>query len=522
LSSPDRSIAGRPLARRLFTNTLHAASGRLVGILLWLVFTPAILELLGPERFAIWSLFFALTGYLAALDFGLTQAALRFVAAARGRREHAEAGAFGTLAVLGYALLAMLWAVLAVGLTGPVLGWLRVPAELAGSATFAMRLGAFVFLLTGLTNVIVAVAQGYGRFDLANRILLAVATQQAVGMALVLWRGWGLEGLVLNVAAGGAFGATLGLALLRSHLPDYRWSGLGPALGKVREVVRFGAPMQITNLLAFVNANVDKVLIARFLGLARVTSYELGSRVAVSSTSLPQLLLLPILAETARMSAAGDHSRLKTLYDRGSRYFLTVSAICIAPVLAAAPRLYAVWLGQPHVEATVVLQWLACASALTLATGMGTTMARGLARTDLEAWFGCVTVVLHLLLSLVLLPRLGLTGALTASAISHAAGSLLFLTLFARLMRWRLARDVLGSFVVPTAAALAGWAAGALADQLLPGVTGLLGWLALAGVAAVAAVAAFAFTAVTGYFHWREAIDLVRVGLTPRAIGESR
>ena len=41
--------------------------------------------MLGADGFGIWSLFFALTGYLGALDLGFAQATLRYVSAVRSR-----------------------------------------------------------------------------------------------------------------------------------------------------------------------------------------------------------------------------------------------------------------------------------------------------------------------------------------------------------------------------------------------------------------------------------------------------
>ncbi len=500
-------------------NTLHAASGRLATLLLWLLFTPAILRALGPGRFAIWALFFALTGYLAAFDFGLAQGTLRFVAAARGRDDHEGAGAFATLALLGYGALALVWVLVVVVLANPVLGWLRIPPEFAPSARFAMNIGAVVFLLAGVANVGMAALQGYGRFDLANAVLLSTALQQGIGMILVLSRGWGLKGLILNVCVSGAVGTIASLVLIRWRIPEFRWATPARTRSRMRAALNFGAPMQASNVLAMANAQMDKFLLTRFAGLVTVTSYELGTRVATSVTSLPGLLLLPVIPEAASMSAAGETERLRALYDRGSRYYLTVGALAVAPLLAAGPRLYAAWLGAPHAEATSVLRWLAVAMSFTLATGMGTSIARGVGRTELEAWFAVVVTTLHLTISLILLPRIGLRGALVASGVSHLVGSLLFMFLFARLMRWSYFGAVLRPFVVPFFAVLAGWAAGAALDHVLPESVGVARWAGFMAVAALSALVALAVAVVTRYFAWREALGLMpgRFGARPAA-----
>src|SRR5438128_1263879 len=141
------------LGQRLARNTFHAASGRIAAVLMWLLFTPMVLHGLGAEGFAIWALFFALTGQLSALDFGLVQGTLRHVAAARERGDHEEAGAFATLALLGYVALGLVWVIVLWALGDGALAWLRIPAEQAGAARFALWLGAGVFVVAGFANV---------------------------------------------------------------------------------------------------------------------------------------------------------------------------------------------------------------------------------------------------------------------------------------------------------------------------------------------------------------------------------
>jgi O-antigen/teichoic acid export membrane protein len=514
MSAADGSTG---LGRRLVANTLHAASGRLAAVLVWLVLTPPILGALGIEGFAVWSLFFALTGYFAALDFGLVQGTLRHVAAARERGAHEEAGAFATLAVLGFVVLGLLWLAVTTLLHDPLLAWLRIPPAQSGAAGFAMVAGAGVFTLAGLANVAMALAQGYGRFDLANAVLLAVTAQQAVGIPMVLRFGWGLRGLVVNVGLGWALGLALGLVVLRRFVPQLRWCSPRASLARLRELVRFGGPMQVSSVLAALHAHLDKFLLARFVALAAVTPYELGSRVATAALTFPQLLLLAMMPAAAALHAGADALRLRELYDRGGRYVLTAAAVTAAALLGAADRLYLAWLGPGHGDAALVLRGLALAGALTLATGMASVTARGIGRTDLEAWSGAVVVAIHLALSLWLLPVLGLRGALVAFLVANAVGYTCFLWWVGGALGWRRAGLLLGPHAVPALALAAGAAAGWGCDRLLPRGAGRSAWGLLAVVAAAAALVALAVAVAARYFQWREARALLSGAQQPPA-----
>jgi O-antigen/teichoic acid export membrane protein len=501
---------GRGLARRLALNTLHAASGRVAAVLVWLVFTPMILRGLGPQGFGVWALFFALTGQLAALDFGLVQGTLRHVAAARERGDHEEAGAFATLALLGYVALGVVWLVVLAALGNPILDWLRIPPDQIDAARFALWVGAGVFVVAGFANVTMAVAQASGRFDLANLVTLVLTAQQAIGIPLMLAHRYGLRGLVVNVAIAWAFALVLGLLLLPISSPGFRWVSPARSLRHWREALRFGGPMQLTSILWTLNLQVDKLLLARYVSLVAVTTYELGSRVALSAFTFPQLLLAAVLPTAAALHARDNAARLRELHDRVGRYVLTGVALTTAILIGSSNRIYLTWLGPGHADAAMVVRWLAVTSALLLTAGTGSVVARGIGRTDLETWYHVIGLAVHLTLSLLLLPRIGLLGALIGSTAGNLAGTLLFVTLIARTMKWPSFELLVAPHLVPVIAAAAGAIAALAVDRVMPDLTGASSWLILGVVASSAALVALAVSLLTRYIGWREATALLR------------
>ena len=124
--SETAAAAPRGLGARLARNSFHSASGRVVAILAWLALTPALVRALGPEGFGVWSLFYALAGWMSSLDLGFSSVALRFGAAARARSAGAEAGEFATLAAFGYVGLGIVWILLTLLLRAPALDLLRI------------------------------------------------------------------------------------------------------------------------------------------------------------------------------------------------------------------------------------------------------------------------------------------------------------------------------------------------------------------------------------------------------------
>lgn len=500
------------LARRLAANTMLAASGRVASLLLWLVLTPPLYRALGAEGYGVWSLFYALTGYLGALDFGLAPATMRHVSAARARGADGEAGAYATVSVMGYAVLGLLWLALMPFLRGPLLEFLRVTGDVRPSADFAFMAGAVVFALGGATNTVVYVLQGYDRFDLGNLTTLTISLVQAAGLVLALVLHTGLPGVVCATAAGWAAALVVGLLLVRRGAPAFRWSSPRGASGFVRESLGYGAPLQLANLFAVAHQQLDKLLLSRYVALAAVAPYELGLRMSTALATFPQLLMLALVPPATRFFTSGEHARLAELYRRANRYLLLAAVVVSAGALAGASRVFEAWLGHADEPATLALRGLMLAAFAGLGGGMATVTARGVGRPDLEAEFSGVALVLHLALGVPLVRTQGLAGVLTALAVANAVGVVWFVFRLAGALGWPRARTLLESALVPAIALVAGTAAGLWLDRALPHPAGVAAWAPLALVGGAGGAVAAAIALGTRYVHVGELKRMLRPG----------
>lgn len=501
---------GSGLGRRLAANTLHAASGRFVALVLWVVLAPVILRALGPEGFAVWSLFFTLTGWLAALDLGLAQGTLRHIAGARACGDNEAAGGFATVGVIGFVLLGVLWLALTPLLAAHIVVFLRVPQQLKGDAVFAIQVGAAVFALSGLANITIAVAQGYDRFALGNGISVVASLAQAVGIVWALRSGSGLRGLIVASGAGWLIASVVGMTALRARVRHFHWGGVASVRSRVREALAFGGPMQAASILSAAHQQLDKLLLARFVSLASVTPYELGLRIAASTATFPQLLLLAAMPAASAIHAA-EPARLGELYARGNRYVLSASAVAISALLGAADPLLTAWLGGPQPEASLALRGLAITGAVALATGMGTAITRAVGRTLYEAEFAAVALGLHTLLGLLLVPRFGLAGALSAILAGNIAGGGWFLSRLANVIGSSRAQVLLEPLGWPLVATVLGAGAGlGLNYALQAPAAGVAAWGVAVACSATSAFVAAVILSVSRYLPLAEALALLR------------
>jgi O-antigen/teichoic acid export membrane protein len=311
-----------------------------------------------------------------------------------------------------------------------------------------------------------------------------------------------------GVLVGWLGGAVFGVGLLAWRVPTFHWSTLRAALSQVPTAIRFGGPLQVAAVLGTANIHVDKILLARYAGLASVVPYELGSRVTTTILTFPQLMLGPVLSEAVQLHVEGADARLRELHDRAMNYYLGATVLLLVPLLACADRILGTWLATPHPEAALVLRWVAIQSGIALSAGMATTIARAMGNTRLEAMYAVIAVSIHVGLSVILIPRFGILGALGSIVIGSIVGVTYFMTAFLRLTRWPWS-SVLRAGVIPTAVLIVAALAGAAIDARLPQVPGVRGWLWLAASVAIAVGMASAALVVTRYLKWHEALSVL-------------
>jgi O-antigen/teichoic acid export membrane protein len=498
----------RGLATRLARNSLHSASGRIVAMLAWLALTPPLVRALGPEGFGVWSLFYALTGWLGAMDLGFSQVALRFGAAARAREAIDEIGEYATLAGAGYVALGLVWVLVVLVAREPVLDLLRIPGDARPLAAQAFLAGAVVFTVAGLANTTAAALQAWDRFDLANFVSLTTSLTQVAGLTLAIVLHGGLLACLVAVAAGWTIAFLVGLVLLARGVPAFRWAPLGAGRSRLREAVRFGVPVQASNALAVGHQMLGKVLLVRIVSLAAVVPYELGLRVSTACFTFAQLGMVAMLPEASALHEREERERLEALHRRAGRVITSIAAVVAAALIGAAVPLFAAWLGHPDADATLALRGLALAAYAGVAGGVTGAIGRGVARIGFELEWSGVGLVTHAVLGVLLVPRMGLAGALIAIAVANALAAIWFTGRLGHALGWHIGQRLWEPFGVPLAAiALGTWAAASLAAAW-----NAPPWVALAVSGALGAGVAGVVLVGLRYLDWRELANLARRG----------
>lgn len=401
-----------------------------------LLLAPAILGVLGIDRFGLWAMANAvlMTGAILASGFG--DANIRAVAQARGKRNRDELvatvrSAFGIHVVLGTLVAAAVW------LAAPAIAHLTVKThqELAGDCLWSIRIASALILLRALETVCVSTQRAFCRYGAA--IGLSV-TARAVSLLLA----WLVPLFKPSVDA--VLGATLvanSIALSIQMLQLNRLLGrsrLTPILDPVttKALLDFGIFTWIQAAAGLMVGQIDRLAAGFALGASAVAVYTICVQLTqpiYGITAAGLHFLFPLLASGA---GRGSHPNLRRCIGVALAANFTFVALALASLLLFGSFMLRHWVGIPMADAAEkilpVAAWGSALSALAV-TGGYTLLALG--RPRAVAFFNIAGGVMMAGALPLLIPRFGLAGVACSRLLPGCAALLVYIPLTSHIAR---------------------------------------------------------------------------------------
>ena len=318
---------------------------------------PYMLHHLGTERFGMWALALVVSQSLGTQDLGISGALMRFIPEHWNNRGSLRIWELASTAIF---LLAGIGVSLATGLfvmRGELVNLLKIPQALQNEMSLLLVGMAGAFFLNLVGSGLTAILIGIHRMDIGNIAYTATAIVQAVGVFLVLSRGYGLLGLTLNAVLTALLWALSTWILLRRCMPGFR---LHPSLIRRADAVsllRYGSNIQAAGLGSFLTVPPIKILLSRYVSLASVSSFELASGMAMQLRSGFLMAAMPLIPASAHLNAEKASTKLGSLYRQSFRYVVLVALPVFSVAAILAPGFTQFWLrkGTSFVAPTLAL-----------------------------------------------------------------------------------------------------------------------------------------------------------------------
>ncbi|MFH0795545.1 MAG: oligosaccharide flippase family protein [Candidatus Omnitrophota bacterium] len=424
-------------SHKIVRNTVFNMFGRGWELLASLIIIPYTISKVGAEGYGAWVVVGTLTGYLAIMDVsGIGSAFAKYVAEYYAKKEFRKINQIISLGFGYYFLFSFFILFLGVFFQKWIISLFKFDPAIYAEVSFVIIGILVIGVIRGSFIVFRSVLLGLQRMDLTNIIAIVTSVCTLLGTFLFLKLGYGLKGLIYNGIIVAVITSSLQVFFAYRALPELKFRFFPFDKEIFLQSVSYGIKIQFSRIAELINQGVDKVLLGHYLGVVFSGLYEIGAKVANFTTTLPSILLPAIMPAASELDALQERARLKKLYERGTKYLVSLNFPLALFTVVTAPLIIFCWLGKPGYDNSILaLQWLTVSYSVYLLTGMGRLVARGIGVLLYEVRTSYLIAVANITLSLILILRMGFIGALLGTGLATIVGSTWFLFSFHRYLK---------------------------------------------------------------------------------------
>lgn len=411
------------------------------------VASPIIVHGLGMEAYGILVIVGVTTNYFGFVELGLGRATVQLLGRHRARGEHADFHEVLWTSTVAYLVLSLLGGA-ALMAASPLLATriLRVSPALRSQAIWAFLLSAAGLVIALQRNVASSVATAMERFDLISKVTIGAGALMAIVNVTLVLRGAHIVGVILGGLVVQVVSLALYWVISARLVPDLLPPRL--SLEKLGTLVRFGGYITVSQIVNPLLENVEKFLIGAFAAVDQLPYYSLPYSAAWALTAVPTSLVSVIYPAIVRLLAQDDHAAVRETVRRAIRYIFVVLVGPVLLLVVYAPEILTAWMGADFaVNASACLRILAVAVLVNVVGWSPYQLIHAAGRADLTARYHLIELLVHVPLSILLITRLGVTGAALAWLARVVLDTALLLraaTRIAGLGAWLLVREVFG------------------------------------------------------------------------------
>lgn len=388
--------------------------------------SPFILHRLGDEAFSIWILIFVLTGWFGLLDFGIRSSIVRYTARFVANDDQRGLRTYLSTSLVFYGLIALV--VLCItAISYFYLPFLfEIPAGLLRTARLLLLLSGSGIAITFPLSVFTGALEGLQKFAWLQLSQMGLTLLRAVLIVLAMLNGGGLLTIGAITVALNISGYVIFSILAIRVLPvtvRIRMADMD-AFRKMANYGLFALAILAAEKLRFQS---DAIVVGAFLPATSITLFSIGSKL-VEYSSYPVRSMAQLFTPMAsEVHVRDDFRRLQKILFSGNRACaLIVFPICVTLVVLGKPVI-AAWVGARYIGAYPVLLLLLIPRTIYVSQAASTKLLLGMGHHRVLAYVLLLEGIANLLLSVLLVRRLGLIGVALGTAIPLSITGLLFL-----------------------------------------------------------------------------------------------
>lgn len=409
--------------RRIAWSSALGATARAVAMAVSFIAVPLLVSYLGVERYGMWLTIGSLVAVLGPLDLGIGYGLLTTVAEAHGQDDRARARKAVSTALLLISLIALV-AGAALLLLGPLIPWadlFNVSSALAmeeAAPTAYVLLGLFIIGLP--LGIVGTVQSAYQSSYVASLWGIAASAASLVALVAAIAHGAGLPMVVLALVGTGVLAAFLnGVVLFGWQRPWLRPRFRDFDARTGRTLLRLGLLFVVLQLAGLAAYQLDNLVIAQIMGAEAVPQYAIPLKLFIVAPTIVSFALAPLWPAYREALARGDHAWVRLTLKRSIWWALLINVPVSLILVVTGPAILRVWVGPEITTTLMLLAGLAAWTIMNSFVGPLAMFLNGANAVAFQAACAVVMAIANVIISVLLVQRIGVAGAVYGSLIAQ-------------------------------------------------------------------------------------------------------
>lgn len=428
----------RSLSEKIVRNSFFNIVGYTWWALIAFFLTPYIIHHIDIVRYGIWAIVSVIVGYAGLLDLGIGMTFAKYIPEYYAKKDYHGINEIFNTGLVFYFIFSLSLIICAWVLINPMIIFFNIPNELYGETVFVFLMGILIYAISNTIGAFEGIQNGLLRMDLSNKVEIAVSIPYIVGTVYFLENGCGLPGLMVNNAIVIMLKSMSNMVIAFRLLPELKFNPGLFSRRRFKELFKYGIRAQVTRLEKITTFQTDKLLISHFLNISLVGFYQLGSLIVDKLRWLLSFLPFVLIPAASELDALEDKKRIYDLYYRGTKYLAAFAMPIFSFIFITAPLIMLTWMGEGYEKSTLVIRIFMPCYFINFLTGVASAIALGIGKPELQMRTSFVQLALNIVLSVVLILKIGFVGALIATFISLSLGSMWFIAMFHKHMKYPL------------------------------------------------------------------------------------
>jgi O-antigen/teichoic acid export membrane protein len=343
----------------------------------------------------------------------------------------------------------------------------KIAPEYASAARIALLLVGATLASTLIFSVFSAVLSGLGRFDLLGALELAQILLTALGLVPIIRAGYGIVAMALWQFAIVMVSNIITTVLCFRTYPELTCNFKKPEPQILRSLWGLGVYVLLYNGAGQLILYTDTLVVASFVAAAAISYYAVAAKMVEYLRQTAVAILKYFMPLASSFEANQRYDRLQQLNLRGTQAVLLITLPIVATLVLRGGTFFSLWISPEFsAQSTPILQILVCAAAIMLANSSMSGLALALDRQRMLALVTAAEGAANLILSIILVRRIGVIGVAIGTVVPAVCTSLFFWPQYVcRLIRMSTIHYMVQSWLRPILAILPFAVASYLADQ---------------------------------------------------------